>query len=95
MQNIYSPISQALNRLKDAFRAAGHHRKTTQILAWVALARLQTAGKLVIPIEEIIHKGEWSVAINAGLKPEVAALMSTSLEGASGVNAITLSIYFL
>lgn len=92
MQNINSPISQALHRLEDAFRTAGHHRKTTQILAWIALARFQAAGKLALNIEEIVQKGEWSVAINAGLKPEVAALMSTSLEGGSGVNAITLAI---
>jgi type I restriction-modification system DNA methylase subunit len=90
MQTNFSPISQALHRLEEAIRVGGTYRKTTQILVWVALARLQSAGKLAMPIDELVLSGEWSVATKAGLKQEAITLVSTSNNGSKGINATTL-----
>jgi hypothetical protein len=90
MQNNFSPISQAYQRLEDVIRHSGHYRKITQILVWIALARLQSAGKLAISVEEMVLKGDWSSATNAGLKQEAINLLANRSEGAKGINALTL-----
>jgi len=54
MQTNFSPISQAIQRLEDALRAGGFYKKTTQILAWIALARLKSAGKLAMSMDELV-----------------------------------------
>ena len=90
MQTNFSPISQAIQRLEDALRAGGFYRKTTQILSWVALARLQSAGKLAMSMDEIVLKGEWAVATAAGLKQEAIKLLSTGSEGGGGINSAKL-----
>jgi hypothetical protein len=90
MQTNFSPISQAFHRLEDALRAGDTYRKTTQILIWIALARLQSAGKLDMPIDEFVLKREWSIAAKAGLKQEAIALLSTSSAEGKGINVRTL-----
>lgn len=90
MQNNFSPISQAYQRLEDVIRHSGHYRKITQILAWIALARLQAVGKLDVPIEEMVMKGDWSAATNAGLKQEAINLLANSSNGGKGISSLTL-----
>ena len=90
MQNNFSPISQAYQRLEDVIRHSGHYRKITQILVWIALARLQSAGKLAIPVEEMVIKGDWSAATNAGLKQEAINMLASSSDGGKGISALTL-----
>lgn len=90
MQTNFSPISQAIQRLEDALRAGGFYRKTTQILAWIALARLQSAGKLAMSMDELVLKGEWAAASSAGITQEAIKLLSTGSEGGGGINSAKL-----
>jgi type I restriction-modification system DNA methylase subunit len=90
MQTNYSPISQAYQRLEEVLRYSGHYRKITQILVWIALARLQSVGKLAMPLDEIVMKGEWSGATNAGLNQSAIALLLNVPQGGKGINAMNL-----
>lgn len=92
MKTNFSPISQAFRSLEDALRFGDSYRKTTQILAWIALARLHSDGKLAMPIDKLVLKGDLSVALQAGLKQEAIDLLSTSSEGENGINARTLNV---
>jgi len=72
-----SPISQALMRIEDAFRVAGLnvYGKAIQALAWIALARLDAAGKLALSLDEIVQRNQWNAARDAGLKQEAVDLL--------------------
>ena len=75
-----SPISQALFHIEDAFRAAGSsvYGKTTQTLAWIALAKFDAAGKLPISLDDIFQRDQWGVLRDAGLKQDAIELLRNS-----------------
>jgi hypothetical protein len=74
MHNENSPIAQAILRIEDALRRSAHYQRTTQTLAWIALARLQSIGRLG-SIEQIVKDGLWDQVTSAGISRETTAYM--------------------
>jgi type I restriction-modification system DNA methylase subunit len=75
-----SPIYQALMQIEDAFKTAGSniYGKTTQMLAWIALARFDAAGKLPIGLEDIVQKDQWDAVRDVGLRQEAIEMLRIS-----------------
>jgi type I restriction-modification system DNA methylase subunit len=68
----YSPMFQALTNLDNVLRLNAYYtRRTEQLLACIALARLEASGSLRISLEDLVNQPNWDGAGNAGL-PERA-----------------------
>lgn len=78
----YSPMFQTLSNLDNVLGSnPTYTRRTEQLLACIALARLESAGRLRITFEELANQPGWESAGEAGLPPSGVSVLADLFRG--------------
>jgi type I restriction-modification system DNA methylase subunit len=89
----YSPMYQAMQRLDDVLRQSSAYSPygSEQLLACIALAKLASAQRLGVALDDLLNQSDWSPVYRAGLPSKAVSLLEQLFDSS---NRMTSSAAF-
>jgi type I restriction-modification system DNA methylase subunit len=89
----YSPMYQAMHRLDDVLQQSAFYSPygSEQLLACIALAKLASAQRLGVALDDLLNQSDWSPVYRAGLPAKAVSLLEQLFDSS---NRMTSSAAF-